>query len=180
MSDNLRIPVLIIAGPVGVGKSSVASAVSEIFNDRSIPHACIDLDYLRYAYPRPKDDPFYSKLGMRNLASVWKNYQEVGIGCLILPSVIEHRSELEDYRKAIPGADIFIVGLHAPIKEIQRRLRGRENGQSLKWHLKRAAELSDIMKANRVGDVIIETSGKSIDAIAGLIINQWEQRGMPA
>ncbi|HEU4966351.1 MAG TPA: adenylyl-sulfate kinase [Candidatus Saccharimonadales bacterium] len=57
MNTKSAIQVLIITGPVGVGKSSTAMAVSEILQDRAISHAVVDMDYLRSAYPRPEHDP---------------------------------------------------------------------------------------------------------------------------
>ncbi|MBE9028535.1 ATP-binding protein [filamentous cyanobacterium LEGE 11480] len=59
------VPVLIISGPVGVGKTSVANAVSEELIHHAIPHTFVDLDQLRYTYPRPIGDRFGSQLGLQ-------------------------------------------------------------------------------------------------------------------
>ena len=39
-----RVPVLLITGPVGVGKSAVASEVSERLDQISIPRALVDIE----------------------------------------------------------------------------------------------------------------------------------------
>lgn len=82
------IPVLNIIGPVGIGKTSVAFAISDIFQydySQVLPHALIDLDDVRHAWPAPENDPFNMELGFKNLASVWRSYEEAGAKCLIYP-----------------------------------------------------------------------------------------------
>jgi len=69
-----HIPVIVVTGPVGVGKSSVAAAMSQLLDQTGMPHALIDLDALRWCHPSPAHDPFHIALGLRNLAAVWTNY----------------------------------------------------------------------------------------------------------
>jgi hypothetical protein len=55
-----KVPLLNIIGPVGIGKTSVAFAISDIFQyDRAevFPHALIDLDDVRRQWPAPKMIP---------------------------------------------------------------------------------------------------------------------------
>jgi len=51
----LRVPVAVITGTVGVGKTSVALEMSEILAARAVPHALVDLDALSYVFPRPAE-----------------------------------------------------------------------------------------------------------------------------
>lgn len=162
--------LLIISGSVGVGKTSVAEAVSDILTGKFIPHAVIDLDCLRHAYPRPKNDPFHFHLGMKNLAAVWKNYKEVGIACLIIPHVFESRSELDDFHAVIPDATIQVIGLRAKLETIHNRLKTRKKDSSLKWHLDRATVLNKQFEQNQVKDNVIDTDNMSINAVAEEII----------
>lgn len=178
MSLKPNVQALIITGPVGVGKSSVAMALSEILQTRELRHAVIDMDYLRHAYPRPSDDPFFTKLGYQNLASIWENYQKLGTRALILVSVIEDLADLGEYRVAVPGANTFVVGLHAPLEEIRNRLGTRESKRTINWYLRRAAELNDIIEKSGIEDARIETAGKSVNMIANEIIGLWESNGL--
>ncbi len=41
------VPTLIITGPIGVGKTSVAGEVSEQLDKANVAHALIDIDSLR-------------------------------------------------------------------------------------------------------------------------------------
>ena len=70
-----KLPVLVITGPVGVGKTTVAAALSELLGQADLAHAVIDLDWLRWCYPSPANDPFHLELGIQNLAAVWSHYQ---------------------------------------------------------------------------------------------------------
>ena len=88
-----HIPVAVVTGPVGVGKSSVAAAMSQFLGEVGAPHGLVDLDALRWCHPSPKHDPFHVALGLRNLAAVWANYRLAGAQRLILA---ELQQELVD------------------------------------------------------------------------------------
>jgi adenylylsulfate kinase len=168
-----KVPVLVIIGPVGVGKTSVADAISEILSERSVHHAVIDLDSLRYAFPRPSDDWFHTKLGYKNLARVWQNYKEIGVRCVVIPNVLEERSDIKYIEEAIPGAQVTVTRLKAPVATIHERLRGREKSEkSLAWHLNRAEELSHHLESKQVEDFIVDTENKSIEDIAKEVLEK--------
>ena len=114
MTETIR--VLILNGPVGAGKSTTANTVSELLEAQGVPHAVIDMDYLRSVYPRPEDDPFHEKVGLRNLKAVWQNFHAAGARVVIIPSVLESLESLTGYREAIPGAEFTIVRLTASIE----------------------------------------------------------------
>jgi putative protein kinase ArgK-like GTPase of G3E family len=63
-------PFLIVTGPMGVGKSTVAEAVSDALRTAGVPHALVDLDAFTGCYPPPPDDPYRQRLALRNLAAV--------------------------------------------------------------------------------------------------------------
>jgi chloramphenicol 3-O-phosphotransferase len=169
------IPVLVITGPVGVGKTSVAAAMSELLANATLAHALIDLDWLRWCSPSPSDDPFHIDLGLANLALVWANYYAAGAQRLILTDIVESRALLAQYQAAIPAASITVVRLQASLATIQRRLTGREVGSSLAWHQQRAAELVAQWDAQPVEDLRVDTEEKSALAIAEEILtrSQW-------
>jgi len=166
--------LLILTGSVGVGKSSVADAISDILSKKSVPNAVIDLDHLRRAYPKPTNDPFHMKLGYKNLASLWKNYKAVGITHLIVPNVVENKKELKQLKSAVLNSDIHVVHLKADIKTIHSRLRNRDTGDSLKWHLDRAVVLTEQLEKSRVEDFTVDTKNKSVTKIAKEIISDIE------
>jgi adenylylsulfate kinase len=165
-----KIPVLIITGPVGVGKTTVAAALSELLGQADLAHAVIDLDWLRWCYPSPAHDPFHLELGTQNLAAVWSHYQTAGAARLILVDVVETRATLKSYQATIPHAEMLLVRLHADLTTLHQRLAGREVGASLTWHLRRAAELTMLMEQARLEDLLVDTMDRSALDIAGEII----------
>lgn len=167
------VPVLIITGPVGAGKTTVALMVAELLEQAEIAHSCVDLDALRWHYPSLPEDPFSARLAIRNLAAIWRNFQEYGATCLVVADVIETRDELERYKGALPGADIFVTRLRASLETLAQRVRQRETGSGLAWHLARAPVLAEIMDRNRVENLLIETDGKSVQQIAEEILAAW-------
>ena len=161
-----------ITGPVGVGKTAVGGALSSLLEHSVIPHALIDMDWLRWCYPTPSDDPFHMALGLRNLAAVWSNYRAAGARRLILVDIVETREALAEYHAAIPDASIQVVRLRATLPTILNRLRGRESGASLIWHEQRAGELARLMEEQAVEDLLIETEGKTVEEVAQEVLTR--------
>lgn len=172
---NTNVPVLLITGPVGAGKTTVASIVSELLEGAQIPHAFVDIDSLRWSYPSPPHDRFRTELAMKNLAAIWPNFHAVGATHLVLADVLESREELSQYREAVPAADILVVRLQASLDTLQSRLKQRELGAYLDWHLQRAAVLSQQMNRDKVEDILVDTDGKSVHTIASeiLVRSNW-------
>lgn len=128
MDQQTKTPVLLITGTIGVGKSSVADEVFEILKEQLLPVALINLDEFGYAYPHPNDDPLNFRLRLKNLASVWINYKEAGVSGLIIPFVIKDQAQLDHFHQAIPGAQLFVVRLDAPLAVLEERIRNRPMG----------------------------------------------------
>ncbi|CAN5284989.1 hypothetical protein BH23CHL1_BH23CHL1_00340 [soil metagenome] len=169
---NTSVPVMIVTGPVGAGKTSVGAAISELLDSAGTVHALIDIDGLNRFYPRSHDDPFATELATRNLAAVWPNFDAAGATCLIVSDVIESRADLDRYRSAVNGAQLLLVRLRAPVHILSRRLRARESGPSLEWHLRRATELAEQMDASALEDLLVDTEGKSVSEIATDILDR--------
>lgn len=91
---NVNVPTLLITGPVGVGKTAVATEAGHLLGDAGFPHAVVDLDQLAEYRPRAVDDRFGTRIGLANREAVWKNYAAAGAQRLIIASVIESRAEL--------------------------------------------------------------------------------------
>lgn len=160
------IPALLITGPIGAGKTAVASEVSELLSGANVAHAMVDVDSLRECHPSPPHDPYNVELAMRNLAAVWRNYRAAGAGRLILADVLETREDLGRYREVVPGVSIQVVRLRAAPETLASRVRRRELGSALERHARRAAELAAQMERTRVEDVLVDTDGKPVTEVA--------------
>ncbi len=164
------VPMLVITGPVGVGKTTVAQAISDLLGEHGLAHAVVDQDWLRACLPTPPRDPFHMELGLKNLAAVWANYRAAGAERLIIADVVETERDRAQYQSAVPGADVTVVRLHATLPTLHSRLARRDTGASLAWHQHRAAELVLLMERNGIGDVIIDTEGKPERDVASEIV----------
>lgn len=117
---DTSVPVLVVTGTVGVGKTAIAMTVSEILHDRGIRHGLLEVDWLGEVYPAPDlDDPYSTGFAMRNLAAIWPHYLEVGITRAIVTMTIENQQELDDLKAALPSADVTVVRLEASPRRAQ-------------------------------------------------------------
>jgi hypothetical protein len=158
------VPVLIISGTVGVGKTSLGWAASDILIERQVRHAFIDRDALTASWPRL--GRFNTELAYRNLASVWRNFSEAGAERLIVSGVIELADDLDRVRAAVDGAAIQVCWVRAPQPIREARLRGRDQGKSLDWHLARTIELEMILETVQLHDFILWNEDRSMEDAA--------------
>ncbi len=167
-----KIPILLISGPVGVGKSTVGRQVAEILEAKRIPHTFVDFDQIRYTYPRPANDPWGNQLGLENLRAIWRNCSRSGSLNLILSYVVEESLFIKSLLKVIPEGDVFTVQLTASLESLNSRLTAREEGSALEWHLNRSVELKSILaRSTTPRDHLIDTDSRAAIDIADEIFN---------
>ncbi len=162
----MAVPVLVITGPIGAGKTVVVSEVGDQLEAAGVPSATCEFDELTQAWPRPPDDPFQVELGVRNLACVWSNFAAAGATRLVLGMTVEAEAERRAVSRAIPAAEVFMVRLTAAPAELRRRVAGRELGSGRDWHLERALELAEIMERSGLEDAVVATDGRPVPEIA--------------
>lgn len=167
-----RIPAIVITGPVGAGKSTIMTAMSQLFDHQAISHVAFDMDYLRWVHPNPAGDPFAAQLGYHNLAAIWPNVQIVSPQCVLLADVVERRSQVQDYLAAMPGTDVTIIRLQVPMPLILDRLAGRENETTIAWYRQRAPELQTLMEREQVADTVIDVGHRSPEEVAAEILQR--------
>jgi 8-oxo-dGTP pyrophosphatase MutT (NUDIX family) len=135
MAEAVRVPLLVITGPVGVGTFAVAAEVSDRLDAAGVAHALVDVDALRWCYLRPSADPYRVGLAMRNLAAVWDTFRAAGATGLVLADVVIARADLDRYREAVPGAEFTVVRLHAHPETLAARVGAREVIRRGAWYL---------------------------------------------
>ena len=153
---NGTVPVLILSGSMGTGKTTVLSEVYDLLTEARIAHAIIDLDWLTAMYPRQK--AYGHGLMVKNLAAVWPIYAAAGAIRLVVARVVENRSELQDYREAIPGAEPVVCLLTASIETMHDRLRIREPGMFQELALARCEELASILETSNAEDFRVDNN----------------------
>lgn len=165
--DNERattVPVLLLNGSVGVGKTTIGTAISNVLANAEIPHAFVDRDALCVSWPHR--GRFNEDMANLNLAAVWENFHANGAERLIVAGVLESKGDVNAVRRAVPGAAIIVCRLRASRAVRDTRLRAREHGVSRDWHLARSAELETILDGAAVDDFLIENDDRSPDAVA--------------
>lgn len=160
-----RHQALLITGPVGVGKTTVAEAVGDLLAGAAIPHAVVDLDWLACRWPSPADDRFNVAMQLRNLRDVARNYLHAGADRLVLAGIVESRASRERYADAL-GVDLAVCRLAADLEVIRQRLIRRHDGgddDGLRWHVRRSRELERILSLARVEDFTVAADGPVAD-----------------
>ena len=171
------VPLLALSGPVGVGKSSVLVEIHDILSALLVPHACVERDALGYSWP--VHGYFNEDVALRNLRAVWANFHAAGARRVVIAGVIERPADLAGYREAIPGAVIQTCRLAAAEPTRLARLRSREHGAGLEWHLERTVELERILDATRLEDFTVVNEHQPLRAAAEEVLVRagWIEAG---
>jgi nucleoside-triphosphatase THEP1 len=147
-----QVPTLVITGTIGSGKTSVATDIGELLEERGSAAAIIDLDWLGWM-ARPQDqNAGIDELILANLAAVWPNFRAAGAEYFVLARVIQSSLQLDGIRKAIPEADLTIVRVVGPPDLVANRLRRRDAGKILEGHLKETVEFDSLLNEAAVED----------------------------
>ena len=162
---------LLLSGTVGSGKTTTAAAIGDRLVTAGAPHAVIDLDGLRQAWPPPPEDPFHHALTVANLRAVTQHLVAAGARRLVLAGVVEDRPAVVDYQDAL-GMPVRLVRLRVDLAVVRQRLHRRHalHPQDLRWHLHRAAELDAALDARHLEDAVIDTTGLTPDQAAGAVL----------
>ena len=167
-----RIPVLAISGSVGVGKTAVLVEIHDILESAHVPHGCVERDALGYSWPA--QGRFNEGIIERNLACVTRTFIDSGATRLVIAGVIETESGLDQYRRSIPGADIVACRLTGDIELRRARLRAREIGAGLNWHLARTEELDAIQDSAPIAYFTVDNGKRPIREVAEEVLRRAE------
>jgi gluconate kinase len=167
-----RVPVLLLNGPVGAGKSTIGAEVARILRTAEVAHALVDLPMVGQCWPVPDDDPWNERLIHRNLSCMWSNFHEAGAGHLILCRVLEARSLLRHVVDAVPGAEITVIGLRVPLDLLHQRLRQREVGRDPSWYVDAATRLVAEMEGAGVDDETVDNGGRPTRDVADEVLDR--------
>ena len=171
------IDIVLIAGPAGVGKTTVVHEVSLQLRTAGIPHAVIDTDGLDDLFPVPDDQ---WRLTEQNLAHVWRSFRARGSRRLLLTGVYLHQPQELEWISRATGADrMILIELTAPDAALQERVGRREIGSGGPSQLERTAAQAQRLAAERTPEaILVQTCGRSVPAIAAEIVALlgWSRR----
>jgi chloramphenicol 3-O phosphotransferase len=93
---------------------------------------------------------------------------------LIVEHVIEFRSWRDEQARLLAGLDVFLVGLHCDLAELDRRERGRRDRRPGEG---RAHVETDLIHTFGPYDLTIDTSRAAPGELAGSVLAAWQARG---
>lgn len=164
------VPVAIVTGPVGVGKSTVLREADALLVGLGISHASLEFeDIARFWGPESAAGGTRPDIAYRNLVSVWANYRTAGADRLLLSLLMDRRSDLDLVGEAIPDARITVVRLHAPLAVIEERVRSREPAiaeQELcaaRWWVSR-------LEGSTFADHLVDNGGRQAREVAAEVL----------
>jgi energy-coupling factor transporter ATP-binding protein EcfA2 len=165
------VPVLLITGPVGAGKSTIAAQAAWLLREADVPHALVDLDQIEQCWPVPAGDPWNERVSHRNLACMWTNFRQAGADRLILVRVLEDRSLLRRVTEAVPGAQITVVRLRASLAVLHERIRSREANDPT-WFLGAATHTAKVLEQAQVEDHLVDNENRPATVVAKEVLHR--------
>jgi hypothetical protein len=158
------VPVLLVTGPIGVGKTAVLHEADALLIEADSRHDTVELEEIVRCWPNTIEGS-RTTFAYRNLAALWSNFAAVGASRLILSALVEQRSDLRLVSEAIPSAAITVVRLHARLSALEQRIRMREPAApeselvGARWWTQHFNEV-------RVEDHVVETENRPVGEIA--------------
>lgn len=158
------VPVLLLTGPIGVGKTVVLQEADTLLIEAGLCHATVELEELARCWPEAIKGS-RKAFAYRNLEALWPSFAAVGASRLLLSDLVEQCSELQLVSEAIPGAAVTVVRLHASLPALEQRIRLREPASpdddlaGAHWWAQRFDE-------TRVEDHLVETENRPVGEIA--------------
>ncbi len=166
-----RVPAAFLTGPVGVGKTAVATALGELLEAAGASVAVLDLDWLGWAH-LGASGPSPDQLIALNLSAVWPNFRAAGMQYAVLARALVGAPPLEAVRLAVPDCDITVVRLTASFETMALRLGRRDSGAVLEEHLREARSMADVLDSLELGGLAVSTDDRDAASVAAEVMQR--------
>lgn len=158
------VPVLVLTGPIGVGKTAVLHEADVQLINAGVDHATVELEDVARCWTERMDHD-RAAVVYRNLAALWSNFAAVDASRLLLSVLVEQRSDLRRVSEAVPEAAVTVVRLHAPLPVLEERIRLREPG-SPEGEIDGARWWTEHFESTQPEDHLVETADRPVENIA--------------
>ena len=162
--------IVIVNGPLGVGKTEVAWKLIEYFDKAML----LDGDYVGAVHPFEIYDEQRIEYLYQTLRHLVAWHAEHGYHNFVIDYVFEQPESLARLRELLADLDdvVYAFRLTCADDELERRVQRRNRDGDVAWELKRFRELSAIQEANsQRGDLgfVIDTTALNVSQVAEAI-----------
>jgi hypothetical protein len=160
--------VVIVTGPPGSGKSSIAGLAHDTLGEAGVANALIEADHVRRAHP-----PLTPAVVLGHIRALLDSYVAAGHDLVFVTETTETADELRALTAALAPAETVVVRLDAEPATVEARVLEREpetwSGRvALARH---AGELALSMRALPDADLVLETgAGREVPAAAERVV----------
>lgn len=165
VADTVKI--LALSGSMGAGKTTILGEASQLLGAADIYHAALDLDHLGLGHYRETST---DELMLRNLTSIWNNYAAAGADHLLVAKPFDTVLKRQQLATAIPGADLRICRLLAPLSTMQERVRQREQGPNQAYFVEHVATLERFLDHNQIEDFSVNNDNRPTTDVANEVL----------
>ncbi|MEV0715277.1 AAA family ATPase [Asanoa sp. NPDC050611] len=172
--------VLLLCGPLAVGKSTVGWEVYQRSSLAGVHTAFVDLEQIGFCRPAPADH----RLRSANLAALWRTYHARGARRLVVVGHIDGPADVAAYTAALPAATVTVCRLHASAGQLAERIALRTRGIGATWglagdeltgrpapagiHARAAAQAAALERAG-IGDQRLDTDGRTVAEVVAAV-----------
>src|SRR5258708_16161713 len=96
------VPVLLVTGPIGVGKTAVLHEADSLLIDAGVGHATVELEEIARCWPEASEAARVSFV-YQNLAALWSNFVSAAATRLLLSGLVEGQLEERPVSEAVPA-----------------------------------------------------------------------------
>ncbi len=167
--DQATGSAVLVTGPLGSGKTSVAVELGLGLERRGVANAVVDLDWLCWVGPGISGERLRGLLH-DNLSAVVARCRAEGVERFVLARTMRDGADVASVRDALGGAALTVVRLEVPPEVAARRVRERGAGGAIA-----AAELdvqtelwadASVLEA----DLVVDNDGRPVAETAELIL----------
>jgi adenylate kinase family enzyme len=167
VASAARVPLLLIIGPPGVGKSSAARQLSRLLADERIAFAYVDRDDFGV-------DGLLDEDPLVDLQQILRARVSHGAQRLVVAWRIDSDVELARFREALPWAGVTVCRLRAETRELLDRIaREQQSFQCL--HLQSIVlDQAPRLERQAPEDILLATDDASPQVVAVSALRQWD------
>jgi adenylylsulfate kinase len=121
---------VLVTGPLGSGKTSVATEVAAVLEQQGVRNAVVDLDWLCWVGPGIAEERLAAVLH-DNVRAVVSRFRVEGIERFVLAHAVQSTSEVALLRDAVAPAHLTVVRLEVSAEVAAERVRMRAPADSL-------------------------------------------------